>query len=158
MATIKATQKIKGTDQVKVSVEITSATENYQELIKLAEKHTDLKLAIWLAVNSEARNRTIARAGSLERAKQPAIKSIDFVEVMTTYLKKITAASMCAKLENKILAIGRDMQEAVMAGNFDDAKQFAEDMAQVEVDLQGWQDKRETERATKAASREANKS
>ncbi len=154
---ITASQKIKGTDQVKYSAQITSTPENYDALLELAEGNETLRLEIFLAVNEVARNRTLARLGSLDRANQTLFSSIDFTEVMTTTLRKITAASMVTRLEAKLLVLGEDLQHAVEASDFELAAEIAADQKSLRVELAAWEEKRETERATKAASRAANK-
>ncbi len=154
---IVASQKVKGTDQIKYQAEITNTPENYSDLIKLAKENKTLQLEIFLAVNDTARQRTLARLGSLDRAKQPAFKAIDFVTVMTTYLKKITAASMCSKLETTLLAQGEELQIAVESGDFEQAAKVAKEQKETRALLAQWEEKRETERAAKAASRAANK-
>jgi len=154
---IKVSQKVKGTSEVKYSAEITSAPDNYAGLIELAAENNKLQQEIMLAVSEQARNRTLARLGSLDRAGEPLFQTIDFLYVMTEPVRKITAASMCTKLEKALLAHGEALQQAVEAGDFEQAAEVAKQQKATREQLAHWEEKRENERLQKAASRAANK-
>jgi len=150
-------QKHKGTSEKKYDATITGAPVTYEDLITLCATNESLQQSVMIALRSDARAKVFGRLGSLERAKQELFSSIDFVELMTTVGKKLTAASMCTRFEGQLMELAQVMQDAVMSGKLEVATGVAEEMKTKQAELKVWQEKRETERLAKVATREANK-
>lgn len=150
-----AKQKINGTQEIRYEAQITNAPETYDALVALAADDNILKANIYAAVVSSCQASVLGRLGQLDRAGQESFTTIGFVEAMTTVLTKITAASMCAKLEEKNKAIADAMQTAIMAGDIEAAQLKAAEKKEVDAEIVIWAAKRETERVQKATARAA---
>jgi hypothetical protein len=159
MKNITAKQMEKGTEIVKFSAAITDCPENLEELTAMVEASDADGFAnqIIMALAEYARGKTIGRLAQLQRGKSELFTSISFEEVLTTTVRKLTAASMCTRIGEEVQKLAGEMSAAVDAEDFALVGEINGKLKEKKAELVAWEEKREVERKRKAATREANK-
>ena len=159
MKNVTVQQKEKGTDFVKLHAVMTDTPETMEELINMIDEHENdsFEAYIMSAVTEYGRGKCLGRLGQLQRTNSELFDTITFADVMTTAVRKLTAASMCVKMGEDVQKLAAEMSAAVDSEDFALCGEINVKLKEAKATLENWEVKRETERKAKAVTRAANK-
>lgn len=158
MKNVTVQQKEKGTDIIKLHAVMTEMPESLEELITLIDGHDDDRFGdfVMQALTEYGRGKCLGRLAQLDRTNSELFDTITFADVMTTAVRKLTAASMVTKMQEEVAKLAAEMSAAVDSEDFALCGEINVKLKEAKATMESWEVKRETERKAKAVTRAAN--